>query len=108
MNCDKDDALMLKALRAASQRRGLPPVIRYSVNAPLDDRVKLTARLIAQNRLFLTTDSQSLEQALSSATWEDSRSSTRNENIDASVLAAFEYTIERRISRFLNSEAVVR
>lgn len=108
VNCDKDDSLMLKALRAASQRRGLPPIIRYSIDAPLDDRVKLTARLIAQNRLFLTTDSQPLEQALSSATWEDSRSSTRNESIDASILTAFEYTIERRISRFLNSEAVVR
>lgn len=107
-NCDKDDALLLKALRTASQRRGLPPVIRYSVDAPLDDRVKLTARLIAQNRLFLTTDSQPLEQALSSATWEDSRSNARNESIDASILTAFEYTIERRISRFLNSEAVIR
>ena len=108
VNCDKDDALMLKSLRTAAQHRGLPPVIRYAVDAPLDDRVKLTARLIAQNRLFLTIDSRALEQAFSSATWADSRSNARGESIDASLLTAFEYTIERRISRFLMSEAVKR
>ena len=106
VNCDKDDALMLKSLRTAAQHRGLPPVIRYAVDAPLDDRIKITARLIAQNRLFLTTDSRALEQAFSSATWTDSRSNVRGESIDASLLTAFEYTIERRISRFLMSEAV--
>lgn len=104
--CDPDDTMMLKSVKTASERRGLPPIIRYSISADIDDRIKLTARLIAQNRLFLTSECQPLEQALSSAAWSDKRSGARNESLDASVLTAFEYTIERYITRFLKSEAV--
>jgi len=104
--CDADDTVMLKAIKAASTRRGLPATIRYSISADIEDRIKMTARLIAQERLFITTDCQPLEQALSSSAWSDNRSGKRNESMDASVLSAFEYTIERYISRFLNSEAV--
>lgn len=104
--CDPDDTMMTKSIRSASDRRGLPAVIRGSIKSDIDDRIKLTARLIAQNRLFLTQECQVLEQALSSASWQDKRSDARNESIDASVLTAFEYTIERYITRFLRNEAV--
>lgn len=104
--CDYEDSMLFKSIKTASERRGLPPIIRFSSNSELDDRIKLTARLIAQNRLFMTGECQPLEQALSSATWNDNRSSVRNESLDASVLNAFEYTIERYLSRFLRSEAL--
>ena len=106
--CDPDDNILLKSIKTASERRGLPGIVRFSINAELDDRIKLTARLIAQNRLYITDECQPLEQALSSASWSDSRSGARNESMDASVLTAFEYTIERYITRFLRSEAVKR
>ena len=106
--CDPDDNILLKSIKTASERRGLPGIVRFSINAELDDRIKLTARLIAQNRLYITDECQPLEQALSSASWSDSRSGARNESMDASVLTAFEYTIERYINRFLRSEAVKR
>ena len=102
--CDYEDSMMIKSIKTASERRGLPPIVRYSVNTELEDRIKLTARLIAQNRLFLTEECHCLEQALSSASWSDSRSVARAESLDAGVLTAFEYTIERYISRFLRSE----
>lgn len=104
--CDADDTMLLKSVKTASERRGMPPIVRFSSGAELEDRIKLTARLIAQNRLYLTCDCQPLEQALSSATWSDSRSEKRNDSIDASVLTAFEYTIERYITRFLRNEAL--
>lgn len=106
--CDSDDTVLMKSIRAESERRGLPAIIRGSINADIDDRIKLTARLIAQNRLYITDECQALEQALSSASWQDKRSRARNESVDGSVLTAFEYTIERYISRFLRSEAVKR
>lgn len=106
--CDPDDNILLKSIKTASERRGLPGIVRFSINAELDDRIKLTARLIAQNRLYITDECQPLEQALSSASWSDSRSGARNDSMDASVLTAFEYTIERYITRFLRSEAVKR
>lgn len=106
VNCDADDTMLHKSVKTASERRGLPPIVRFSSGAELEDRIKLTARLIAQNRLYLTCDCQPLEQALSSATWSDSRSEKRNDSIDASVLTAFEYTIERYITRFLRNEAL--
>lgn len=104
--CVPDDIMLSKSIRTASERRGIPASVRSSINTDIDDRIKLTARLIAQNRLFITDECQVLEQALSSASWQDKRTSVRNESVDASVLTAFEYTIERYISRFMRNEAV--
>ena len=102
--CDSDDSVLFKSIRTASERRGFPSIVRFSANTDLDDRIRLTARLISQGRLFLTTGCEILEQALSSSTWNDNRSGGKVESLDAGVLTAFEYTIERYISRFVRSE----
>ena len=103
--CDPDDFMLLKSLRVSAERKGIPVTVRPSIGEAVSERIKLTTRLIAQNRLYLVEESTLMEQALSSASWNDKKlAKVRNESPEASTLNAFEYTIEGEITRFLSSE----
>ncbi|MBQ2231311.1 MAG: PBSX family phage terminase large subunit, partial [Oscillospiraceae bacterium] len=69
----------------------------------VNNRIRLTTRLLAQGRLFLTEDCETLSRALSSATWTERKTAdTRSDSSDVGTLNAFEYTIEREGTRFLS------
>lgn len=103
--CDPDDTLMVKGLRVAASNSNVSVIIRTSQGKPIEDRIKLTTRLIAQTRLFLTSDCRELEQALSMTAWSGKKTAVaRAEDSNASILNSFEYTLERYISRFVVRE----
>lgn len=103
--CDPDDTLMVKGLRVAASNSNVSVIIRTSQGKPIEDRIKLTTRLIAQTRLFLTGDCRELEQALSMTAWSGKKTAVaRAEDSNASILNSFEYTLERYISRFVVRE----
>lgn len=99
---DPEETMMLRGVRASIDRAGLPLALRQAADTPVTDRVQLTNTLLAQGRLSLTEDSESLAAALSQATTAEKRQAngkgrTRNET----ALRAFEHTIERESNRFI-------
>lgn len=103
--CDAKETFLYRAIRKATTTYGAPVSVRSAANDDVNNRIRLTTRLIAQNRLFLTEDCEVLSQALASATWNENHTAdSRAETPDTVALNAFEYTIEREASRFLSSE----
>lgn len=102
--CDADRQLFLvKCIRSACEDAGLNVSVRTSANIELTNRILITTRLLAQNRLFITEDCESLSRAFSSAQWDDTKlSPVRKECTDSCTLNAFEYTIEREGVRFVD------
>lgn len=103
-NCDNAESVLIRSLRAEVQKRGIPVNVRGALKRPVNDRIRLTLRLMAQKRLFLTEDSSSLSEALRTAVWNpkvlcDERLDDGTSDIDS--LDAFEYCIERDESALL-------
>lgn len=102
---DKDSALLNRAIRTAMTRHGIDTQVRYSAGANETERIRATTRLMSQNRFFITEDCETLSRAFATATWVNKRSAdTRSESSETATLKAFEYTIEREITRFTASE----
>ena len=104
--CDSDEAFLKKCLRASAEKASLPVSVRSVEENEETDRIRLTTRLIAQNRLLMTDKCIPLAQAMSTATWDERNRSkdTRSESSDVGMLNAFEYSIKRYGSRLINSE----
>ena len=73
--------------------------VKNSVKLPINDRIKLTASLMAQGRFYYTDDCRSLIEALTTCVW-DSKYLTQNVRLDdgtsdIDTLDAFEYSFER-------------
>ena len=71
--------------------------VKNSLKLPINDRIKLTLLLMAQNRLFVTRDCPHLIDAFKTAVYdsaknEDTRLDDGTSDIDS--LDAFEYSIE--------------
>ena len=100
--CDTKERFLYKCVRDSADRYGLPITVRSAANDDVNNRIRLTTRLIAQNRLFLTEDCETLARAFSTATWSEKRAEdSRNDSSDTGTLNAFEYTIEREAARFI-------
>lgn len=103
--CDSDEVFLFRCLQEALERYGILADIKRAANDEENNRIRLTTRLMSQNRLFLTEDCEILEQAFSSATWKGKiTSDERDDSPDVGALKAFEYTIEREANRFLQNE----
>lgn len=89
-------------------RRGLGNrIIRNSLKMKVNDRIRLTSSLIAQNRLWYTSSAKTAKLALSRALWDDkvmgSESRLDNGTTDIDTLDAFEYSIERDARRLMKN-----
>ena len=103
--CDNAESVLIRTLKSEAAARGLPIHIRGALKSPINERIKLTLRLMAQKRLLLLrTSCSSLADAFSSALWNtkvshDERLDDGTSDIDS--LDAFEYCIERDTSKYL-------
>lgn len=103
--CDSKEAFLLKSIKSATVKYGINANVRAAADDDVNNRIRLTTRLMAQNRLFLTEGCDSLAKAFSSAVWSDKRADdSRSVTADIGTLNAFEYTIEREAARFLATE----
>ena len=102
---DKGSAMLNRAIRSALSAASIDAQVRYSADANETERIRATTRLMSQNRFFTTEDCETLSRAFAAATWVNKRSSdVRSDSSDTATLKAFEYTIEREITRFNASE----
>lgn len=103
--CDSAEEVLFRCIKKATEKGKVKIQVRRAADIDVANRVMLTTRLLAQNRLFLTENCDSLARAMSTASWsEKSNTVARQEGSETSHLNAFEYTIERFASRFISSE----
>lgn len=103
--CDAKEVFLLKTIKSVVDTHRVPITVRTAANDSVNNRIRLTTRLLAQDRLFLTEDCEVLSRAFSTAVWSEKRSEdSRSTATDIGTLNAFEYTIEREGARFLANE----
>lgn len=101
--CDDNQYVTTKAIKMEAEAAGLQCTVRNSAKLPETDRIRLTTKLMSQNRFFITDACESLSNAFSSARWVNKRNTDkRDETSDVGTLRAFECTIEREANRLLN------
>ena len=110
--CDSAEQVLIRGIRKSLTNAGLGWIhVANALKSPINDRIRLTSRLMAQGRFFyVPAECQTLEQAFCTAVW-DSKHTTKNERLDdgssdIDSLDAFEYTIERDRNRFISMEGV--
>ncbi len=103
--CDSAESILIRGLRKAAAEAGLPVQVHLARKIEINDRIRLTSRLLAQDRLLLTEDCKTLSDALATALWDsDEIKDVRLDDgtTDIDTLDAFEYTIERDATRLVN------
>lgn len=108
--CDSSEQTLINGLRSAARKKGLGWLrIDNALKEVITERIRLTTRMMAQMRFFYMPEMcDSLVSALCSAVWdpnkitEDIRLDDGTSDID--TLDAFEYTIERFITKFIRYE----
>lgn len=100
--CDAKEVFLFKCIRDAADKYRIPITVRSAANDDVNNRIRLTTRLLTQNRLFLTEDCETLARAFTTAVWTEKKNAdSRSDVSDVGTLNAFEYTIEREGARFI-------
>lgn len=100
--CDAKEVFLFKCIRDAADKYRIPITVRSAANDDVNNRIRLTTRLLTQNRLFLTEDCETLARAFTTAVWTEKKTAdSRSDVSDVGTLNAFEYTIEREGARFI-------
>lgn len=96
VRCDNAEPVLIRGLRNAAARSGLPLDVRNALKLPINDRIRLTNQLIAQGRFKVHRNAKTVESALCEATWDlkhpDERLDDGSTDIDS--LDALEYSLE--------------
>lgn len=103
--CDNAEQVLIRGLRKAAIKERLTLKIENAWKSNINDRINLTTRLIAQDRLKYTNDCETFKNALCTAIW-NPKELVKNVRLDdgtsdIDTLDAFEYTIEREIRRLI-------
>ena len=96
--CDNAEPILIRSLKKAARTSGLGCAIRLAKKSPVNDRIRLTCRLMAQRRFFICRDAESVKNALLTALYrQDGIGDERLDNgsTDIDSLDALEYSIER-------------
>ena len=109
--CDSAEQTLIAGMRTAVRKAGLGWIrIENALKTTINDRIRFTQRMLSQHRFFYVKDQcQSLEDALTTALWDEKKSLVEDVRLDdgtsdIDTLDAFEYTFERDISRFIRYE----
>lgn len=102
---DSAESVLIRGFRTALVQSGHGDIkVVNAMKSKITDRIFATTALTAMNRLLITEDCESFEQAASMAVWDPK--SLELERLDdgtsdIDTLDAFEYSFERDISKFL-------
>ena len=94
---DSAEQILIRGLYHTAQSQGLKTSVKNALKMPINDRIKLTLLLMAQERFFVTKQCPHLIDALNTAVYDsnkltDVRLDDGTSDIDS--LDAFEYSIE--------------
>ena len=102
---DSAESVLIRGFRTALVQSGHGDIkVVNAMKSKITDRIFATTALTAMNRLLITEDCESFEQAASMAVWDPK--SLELERLDdgtsdIDTLDSFEYSFERDISKFL-------
>lgn len=99
--CDSAEQVLIRGFRTALDRANLNVLVRNARKLPINDRIKLTLSLMAQNRFHWTKGAEGLKKALSEAVYDDKGERLDDGTTDIDTIDAFEYSIERDMRRFM-------
>lgn len=104
--CDSAEQILIRGIREAADTAGLNCRVKNARKDSIKDRIRLTNALLGRGTLYLTTDNETLSNALSKALWrensiEDIRLDDGTTDID--TLDAYEYTIETHLKDFIQT-----
>lgn len=105
--CDSAEQVLIRGFKNVAYKEGIDTSIRNSLKEPINERINLTSRLIAQDRFKYTDGCKTLVEAMRTSIW-NPKEITKNERLDdgttdVDTLDAFEYTIERYTRKLLNA-----
>ena len=102
---DSAESVLIRGFRTALLESGHGDIkIVNALKSKITDRIFATTALTAMNRLLITEDCESFEQAASMAVWDPKSLELErldDGSSDIDTLDAFEYSFERDISKFL-------
>lgn len=94
---DNEESVLIRGLQNAVKREGLQTTVLNAMKMQINDRIKLTAMLMAQKRLFVARKCEHMIDAFQTAVYDpDKFDDVRLDNgtSDIDSLDAFEYAIE--------------
>lgn len=93
---DSAEQILIRGLKNTAIRQRLHCNVRNARKMPINDRIKLTNKLIAQDRLRVCEDAETVTEALCEALWDVKHPDVRLDNgsNDIDTLDAYEYSIE--------------
>ncbi len=102
---DSAESVLIRGFRTALVQSGHGDIkVVNAMKSKITDRIFATNALTAMNRLLITEDCESFEQAASMAVWDPKSLDLErldDGTSDIDTLDAFEYSFERDISKFL-------
>lgn len=96
VRCDNAEPVLIRGLRNAAARSGLPLDVRNALKLPINDRIRLTNQLIAQGRFKVHKNAKTVENALCEAIWDVKHPDERLDDFtcDVDTLDGLEYSLE--------------
>ena len=94
--CDSAEQVLIRGLKMTVSNNGLPTHIRNARKNPIIERIRLVNGLIAQGRLKVSEEAETVINALCDAVWDSKHEDTRLDDgtSDIDTLDALEYSIE--------------
>ena len=93
---DSAEQVLIRGLKKISMQERLPIIVHNARKLPINDRIRLVNKLIAQKRFGVCRGAQSVKTALCEALWnpkkDDERLDDNSSDIDS--VDALEYSIE--------------
>lgn len=97
---DSAEQVLIKTLQKALLDNNLNIKVRNSIKNEIVDRIRIVNRLISEGRFFILEDTESVQEALATATWDSKKLDTErldDGTSDIDSLDAFEYSFEKYI-----------
>lgn len=101
--CDSAEQILIRGLKITAGQHNLRINIKNARKNPIIERIRLVNSLIAQGRLEISTEAQTVIDALCDAVWDDKHEDTRLDDgtSDIDTLDALEYSIEPFIRQLI-------
>lgn len=93
---DSAEQILIRGLRTISARTGLRTNIKNALKKPINDRIKLVNKLVAQDKLRVAEGAKTVVDALCEALWDIKHQDQRLDDgtTDIDTLDALEYSLE--------------
>ena len=93
---DSAEQILIRGLKRVALQKGLPVQIHNARKLPINDRIRLVNKLVAQDRWRVCRGAQTVKAALCEALWSPKKDDERLDDgtTDIDTLDAMEYSIE--------------